>query len=253
MSIIIITIVGFMLLLALLVILRVKTGNKFQIKNSDIVIALIPVVLALFLSGKVQELTFGDLKIVLAVQETAKSSISTEVTELPVEEILIGESQSLIEINRYIEKRIQVVSFQLSKVTRGGSDLIVSYLELTRYPFLNYIVFNNPDGSFFGLADAQQIETMNRVSPDILNFEAIANWLLGANEDKLKTLPGFISAEDALVANVDKLTALRQFSSLNVQTIPVINELGKFAGIIEQNQLTANMLTDILTGLENTK
>ena len=250
---IIITIAGFVVLLASLVFIRIKTGDKFQIKNSDIVIALIPVVLALFLSGKVQELTFGDLKIVIAVQETAESPISTEVTELPVEEILVGESQSLVEINRYIENRIQVISFQLSKFTRGGSDLITSYLELTRFPFLKYVVFNNPDGSFFGIADAQQMATMNRVAPNILNFEMIADWLLRANETKLITLPGFISADDALTENEDKLMVLKKFNSLGVQTLPVIDESGKFVGIVEQNQLTANMLTDILTRVEKTK
>jgi hypothetical protein len=248
-----IAIASFILLVVLLVLLRAKTDDKFQIKNSDIVIALIPVVLALFLSGKVQELTIGEFKIVLAVQEAAESPISAEVTELPVEEVLIGESQSLVELKQYIEKRIQVVSFQLSKFTRGGSNLIVSYLELTQYPFLRFIVFNNPDGSFFGMADAQQIAAMNRVSPSLLNFETIADWVLGANEARLKTLPGFVSAEDALYKNADKLTALKKMNSLNVPTLPVIDESDKFAGIIEQNKLAANMLTDILEGLKATK
>ena len=41
-------------------------------------------------------------------------------------------------------------------------------------------------------------------------------------------------------------------NSLNVPTLPVIDESDKFAGIIEQNKLTANMLTDILEGLKTT-
>jgi hypothetical protein len=248
-----IAIASFIFLLVLLVLIRAKTNDKFQIKNADIFIALLPVILALFLSGKVQELTLGEFKIVLAVQETAESPISAEVTALPVEEVLIGESQSLVELKQYIEKKIQVVSFQLSKFTRGGSNLIISYLELTQYPFIRYIVFNNPDGSFFGMADAQQIAAMNRASPSSFNFENIASWVLGANEDSLKTLPGFIAAQNALHANEDKLTALKKMNSLNVPMLPVIDGSGKFAGVIEQNKLTANMLTDILEGLKNTK
>ena len=244
-----IAIASFILLLVVLVLLRAKTDDKYQIKNSDIVIALIPIVLVLFLSGKVQELTFGEFKIVLAVKKTTESPISAEVTELPIEEVPVGQRQSLIERKQYIEKRIPVVSFQFSKFSRGGSDIIVDYLKLTQYPFLRYIIFYDTEGIFFGMADAQQIAAMKGITP----FKDIAYWVLNAQETGIKNLPGFVSAEDALYENADKLTALKKMNSLNVPALPVIDESDRFAGIIEQNKLTANMLADILEGLKTTK
>ena len=52
----------FALLLAFVVLLRAKSGNKIDIRNSDIVLALVPVALWLFLTGKVQEFGFGEVK-----------------------------------------------------------------------------------------------------------------------------------------------------------------------------------------------
>ena len=43
----------FAALLAVLVALRAKTGNKIDIRNSDVVLALVPVALWLFLTGKI--------------------------------------------------------------------------------------------------------------------------------------------------------------------------------------------------------
>ena len=242
-------IASFILLLVLLVLLRAKTDEKYQIKNSDIVIALIPIALVLFLSGKVQELTFGEFKIALAMKKTTESPVSAEVTELPIEEVQLGRRQSLVELEQYIEKRIPVVSFQFSRFSRGGSDIIVDYLELTQYPFLRHIVFYDAEGAFFGMADAQKIAAMEGIT----SFEKIASWVLDAQEARIMTLPGFVSAEDALLENANKLAALKKMNLLNVPVLPVVDESGKFSGIIEQSKLTANMLTDILEGLETSE
>ena len=50
-------------------------------------------------------------------------------------------------------------------IGQGGyaGPAISDYLdELTQYPFLRYLVLNNPDGTFFGIADARQVEEIAR-------------------------------------------------------------------------------------------
>ena len=64
---------GFLLLLIVIVLLRTVSQNRFEVKNSDILLALIPVALGLVLSGHIKELTVGDLKIVPAVTNATKS------------------------------------------------------------------------------------------------------------------------------------------------------------------------------------
>src|SRR4029453_5824851 len=75
----------FAALLALLVALRAKTGNKVDIRNSDIVLALVPVALWLFLTGKIQEFGFGEVKIVAATKMAAPAPGGREVSKLTIE------------------------------------------------------------------------------------------------------------------------------------------------------------------------
>jgi hypothetical protein len=77
----------FAALLALLVALRTKTGNKVDIRNSDIVLALVPVALWLFLTGKIQEFGFGEVKIVAAIKMAATAPVGPEVSKLTIEAV----------------------------------------------------------------------------------------------------------------------------------------------------------------------
>lgn len=138
---------GFILLLVMLVALRAKTGNKFEIRNSDIVLALIPVALWLFLTGKIQEFAFGDFKIVAAVKEASKSPVAPQVTELPVESVRMDPKGGIQEIPELMKKKSQALSFRMG---HGGywGPAISEYLNvLTQNPFLRYIIINNSDGS----------------------------------------------------------------------------------------------------------
>ena len=70
-------IVCFAVLLLALVLVRAKTGSKYEIKTSDIIVALIPVILWLLLSGRLLEIGVGDLR--LKLTEAYKDSRAGEV------------------------------------------------------------------------------------------------------------------------------------------------------------------------------
>lgn len=60
-------------------------GTKFEIKNSDILLAVVPIAFWFVLTGKVSSLEFGDFKIEAAFVEAAEASVRSQVTaiELP--------------------------------------------------------------------------------------------------------------------------------------------------------------------------
>lgn len=247
---------GFILLLVIIVALRAKTGNKFEIKNSDIVLALIPVALWLFLTGKIQEFTFGDFKIVAAVREASKSPVAPQVsrlTELPVESVRTYLKGGTAEIPVIIKNESQALSFQLGHGGYWGPAINEYFEVLTQYPFLRYIVINNSDGSFFGTADARQLAAIIRGPGGRFDSQAFADWLNSSNKAQLETLPGFISSGKALNKTSDKRRALQLMDSLDVQTLPVIDDAGGFAGIVDRSKLTASMLLDIAERLETRK
>lgn len=246
----------FIVILAMLVTLRIKTGNKLDVKNSDILLALIPVALWLFLTGKIQEFAFGDFKIVAAIKEASKSPVApqvTELTELPVESIQMDPKAGVERIPGLIEKKSQALNFRLS---HGGywGPAISEYLGvLTQYPFLRYIIINNSDGSFFGIADARQLAMIIQGRRGPFDARDFADSLNSSNKPQLEKLTGFISSKETLNETSDKRKALQLMDSLDVQTLPVVDNANRFVGIVDRSKLTASMLIDIAERLEPRK
>ena len=271
----IIAFVVFAIFLIGLVVLRIKLGNRFEIKNTDVVLALVPVALWLFLTGKVQEFGFGEVKIVAAIKVASKTPIDDQVSKfLPVDAVPLMEKGGVGEIARAVQTKAQAISFHLGRSYYSGSAIRAYLDELTQYPYLRYIVLNNQNDTLFGVVDARQLAEILRserlqrpsstpgapmpgeqaqlgIRPEPrLTSDNLAKWIKEPNVEELKTLPGFIAAKDALDSNTKRQKALEQMNTLNVQTIPVVDENKKFKGVVDRSKLTASILTEIAAQVE---
>jgi hypothetical protein len=247
---------AFIVIVAMLVLLRNKTGNKLEIKNSDIVLALVPVALWLFLTGKIQEFTFGDLKIVAAIKAASNSPVASQVSELsklPVENLEMAAKGGVDLIPQLIEKKSEALIFRTGHGGYYGPAIQKYYQDLSQYPYFRYTIINNNDGSFFGIADGRQMAADFKDLDGMEKANRFAYWLNGSNTSELERLPGFISRQQALNKTSDKRHALRLMDSLDVQTLPVIDESGRFAGMVDRAKLSASMLIDIADKLESAK
>jgi hypothetical protein len=278
-STVLITLAVFAALLIGLVLLRTASGNRFEIKNTDVVLALVPIAFYLFLTGKIQEFGFGEVKIVAALKVATKAPVDNQVPKLlPIDAVPLFEKGGTEEIRRAVQNKAQALSFHLGRGYYTGRAIRAYLDELTQYPYLHYVVLNNPDDTFFGLVDARQLtEALRRervpqpsATPGTplpgeqaqqfgpmpeprLTADNVANWLNNKNVDELKTLPGFISADQALDSKADRQKALEQMNALDVQTIPVVNENKKFVGVADRSKLTASILTDLAAKLEHSE
>ncbi len=239
----------FLAIVVFLAALRNAFKEKFEIKNSDIVLALVPVGLWLFLSGQIREFAFGDFKIVAAIEEASKSPVQAQVSELPVEKVRSESKGGVDQIPDMIRKRSQALSFQLNAGVYYGPAIRQYLAELTRQPFLKYLVINHPDGSFYGMADARQTGGMLD-APGGIPSGALEQWLNAGNQMELRRLPGFISRSDALRKESGKNEALRRMDSLDVQALPVMDAENRLVGMVERSKLTASMLMEISAGIE---
>jgi hypothetical protein len=234
--------------------LRTKTGNKIDIRNSDVVLALVPVALWLFLTGKIQEFGFGEVKIVAAIKLASNAPVGPEVSKLTIdavrEPVRMMSKGGPDVIPQMISTKSQALGFTIGQGGYAG-PAIADYLDqLTQYPFLRYVVLSNPDGTFFGIADARQIEEIVRASNPRFNVENVAEWINGAARSELAALPGFVSSEKALHKKDDKRKALERMNAEDAQVLPVLDEAGKFDGIVDRSKLTASILTEIAQRLE---
>ncbi|MGH7901011.1 MAG: hypothetical protein ACRENZ_04670, partial [Thermodesulfobacteriota bacterium] len=173
--------------------------------------------------------------------------------KLPVQSVQMDPKVGTGGIPELIKKKSQALSFQLG---HGGywGPAVEEYLKiLTQYPFLRYIVINDSDGSFFGMADARQVaDVILRPGPGVpFDSQTFAEWLNSSNKSQLETLPSFISSKNALNKESDKRRALQLMDSLDVQTLPIIDDGRRYVGVVDRSKLTASILIDVTDRLES--
>jgi hypothetical protein len=242
----------FALIMAIMIILRIFIGEKFEIKNSDILIAIIPIALWLVLTGKIQSLAFGEFKIEAAFVEASKTAVTKQITplKLPVESIRMDPKRGMEEIPRLIKNKTEALFFELGY---GGyyGPAIEEYLKiLSQYPFFKYIIITSSDGKFVGMADARELNSILIARSGPFNSNDFARWINGRDIDSITKLPGFIPAKDAIKKDLDKQAALEKMEKLNIEILPVIDEQEKFVGIVDRSRLTSSLIIDVASKLK---
>ena len=79
------------------------------------------------------------------------------------------------------------------------------------------------------MLDARQLTSLLKGQLDPDRF---AQWLNESNTAELGALPSFIPAKDALRKDSETKVALERMSSLDVQTLPVVDEGNRFVGVV---------------------
>jgi len=254
--ILIVSLLAFTVVIGLLVWLRTSTDNKFEIKNSDIVLALLPVVLILFLSGKIESFEFGDLKVKAAFEQASSKEIDSEVNLLkgiPVRELETDTKGGVSKIPELIQNKTESLEFRLG---HGGYywSAIRDYFEaLQSHSLLKYVIINNNDGTFFGMYEADQLVNYLEAERSDVRYSEFETFLNQSNGDGLMELPGFISADRAVNNEVDRSNALTEMESNNLNFLPVVDEENKLQGIVERSRLTASLILDVTRQLSSTK
>jgi len=251
---VVISLGSFVLIVAVLVILRAR-NSRFEVKPADIVVAILPIVVFLLVTGKLQKFEIGEggVKIETAFVKASTSAIGSQVTPLtglPSEPIRLDPKGGVEEIPGLIERKTEGLLFRLGYGGYWG-PAIEEYLSvLARQPFLKYLIIENPDGTFFAMADARELIWMLQAEHSHFTAGDFAKWLNEADKKELARLPGFITSNHAVTKEKDKGQTLRKMEDLNVDTLPVVDNRRHFAGIVNRSRLTASLLIDVAKNLE---
>lgn len=239
-----IAIVVVLALVAALTFLRAWTGNKFEIKTSDVALALVPVALWMLFTGKVKEFAVGDVKIVTAIREASASPIRNQVTPLPVADVRMDPKLGVDQIPALLQKKTEALSFRLGHGGYYGPAIAEYLARLSQSPSFRYVVISTADGKFLGMIDGRQLAALV-TGPGAQAANEFAQNLNRSDGDALLRLPGIISRDKAITKKTDKRQALMRMESLDVQTLPVVDEAGQFVGIVDRSKLTASILIEI--------
>ncbi len=248
-STLVIALATFVVVLGLLVYLRTR-DSRFEIHATDIIVAILPVVVILLVTGKIRSFEFseGGLKIETAINDASNSAITPQVAPLaglPIEPVAMDRKRGVEEIPEMIARKTEGLMFRIGYGEYWG-PAIVNYLQrLTQQGFLKYVIIQNEDGTFFGSADARQLAGMLTADNAPFRAEQLATWLNRGNRDALQQLPGFVPSEKAVRVSDDKRRVLQMMEQLNVETLPVIDEKNRYSGIVNRSRLTASLILDV--------
>ena len=255
MSITLILSIGtFIAILTLLLVLRAR-NSTLEIRATDIVVATLPVLIFLLVSGKIQKLEFGEggVKIETAFVKASVAEINSQVTAvtgLPMEPTRVDIKESISAIPQLLEKKTEGLSFRLGYGGYYGPAIQDYLARLTAQPYLKYIIIENNDGTFFGMADARQLYAMLSNPYGQVKADELARWLANSNRASFTKLPGFIAAEHAVKPSADKSQTLQLMEQLNVDILPVVSEQKMYLGIVNRARLVASLILDVAKDLK---
>jgi hypothetical protein len=248
------SIASFVLILGAIVLLRAK-NSRFEVRPADIVVAIVPILVFLLVTGKLQkfEISESGIKLETAFVKAQASAIASQVTPLaglPAEPIRLDPKGGVAEIPHLIEHKSEGLLFRLGHGGYWGPAIEEYFNLLTRQPFLKYLIIENPDATFFGMADARELTGLFQTEKPQYTARDFAQWLNDNNREALTRLPGFIGLAHAVTKDTDKGQALRQMEALNVDNLPVVDNGKGFAGIVNRSRLTASLLIDVSDNLK---
>lgn len=247
----------FVVTIILVLFLRKKVGKDYEIKTSDIIIAIVPLAVWLLLTGKVERLKVGDFEVTL-VAEAIQKAQNTEISEStalinPVLNTITKEivnvqgapKRSLEELDKILKSKPEALIFLMGYDNYGSTE-IEQYLNQLAQSTLKYIIINDyTTGKFKGIISLELLmPQIFSKSPDF-TADNLKIWLETSNESEINNIKGLLSLKDAIKPTTSKYDALKNMQELETTFLPVIDEEDDFSGIIQMEQLSTSLLMDI--------
>jgi len=248
-------------LLVTAVVLRVRYGQKYELKTMDLVLIIIPLLLVLLVTGKVKVLdAFGvkaDFSELFADAAGADIKQQVVATSSPgVDEVVhmleMSAKGGVQEIPRLVEKKTEALVFRLGHGGYYGPAIKQYFDALYASSYLQYLIVLNQEGKLFGLYDALDLAVYFRTEGNRA-YDDFAGWLNRPTDParrSLARLPGFVKAEQAVARDMSKREVLQRMDKLRVDSLPVVDNAGFFVGTVERSQLTASLILEVVDRLE---
>lgn len=235
------------------VLLRIFSEGKYEIKTTDLVLIIIPLLVAGLTTGKLRGLDLFGVKADLSDlwSDAAQTGIEQEISARPVsgvqdaiEMIEAAPKRGVNEIPQLIQQKTQALEFRLGMGGYYGPAIRKYFEDLYGSAYLRFIVITHPDQRLFGIYIAADLIAYLRTlgNQGYSHFETLLNRGGSNAEQHLAQLPGFIPATYAVSADMTKRDALLAMENARLDILPVKNEAGRFIGTVERARLTTSLI-----------
>jgi CBS domain-containing protein len=244
------------------VFLRVQSAGRYEFKTGDLVFLVIPLLLVSLATGKIKGLDLFGVKADLSALwvEAAQAKIEKQVApaaSASVQDVVhimeMGAKGGTQDLQRLLQRRVEALEFRLGFGGYNGSAIQAYFDALSGSSQLRSIVVNNQDGTLFGMYLAGDLIGYLRVTREQGYAELGQRLNRGddASRAELKRLPGFVGAEHAVTASTSKRESLARMEQLNVDSLPVVDNVRRFVGTVDRGKVTASLILAVTDKVEN--
>ncbi len=215
---------------------------------SDAVVALIPIVVWLVVSGQLKQIKFGTEGFTAEFRDAVAAPIRSSVEKmsssgetLPMQTLQADEKSSLLDLQKIIDKKDQVLTFVLGK--KYVLEIAKLYLtRLTQQPFFRFVELQQNGGALYGLVDARLLFDHLKTDDD---WKTFINAIFDNSGDYLSALPGYVSAALAVTSGAGKSDVLEKMEKQHVDWLPVTGPDGRLTGVVERSAILARLVLDL--------
>lgn len=240
--------------------LRVLSGGRHEIKTTDLVFLVIPLLVMALATGKLKGFDIFGVKADLSELWAAAAQTKIEGQVAPVAPATVQDAVQVVEmatkggiheLQRLIERKIDALEFKLGHGGYYGPAIKTYFEALSGSSSLRVVVVDKPDGKLFGMYDTADLIGYLRVAGGYEQFQQLLNSGSEAARAELAKLPGFVGADHAVKATTSKRDALARMEQLNTDSLPVVDEQERFVGTVERAKLTTSLILAITDKLES--
>ncbi len=260
MDVVVLLAVGFLIFIAAMVV-RVKSGGKYEIKPMDLVLVIVPLALWLFATGKITKFNVAGVEVELA-QQFIKATENTitfsrlETPKIKVEDVARNvEKARKMGVDRLpelIKRKTEAIEFQLGHGGYWGPAIEKYFDTLSTAGLLRFVLIYDDNRKLYGVFDARALY-LHLESQGEPGYEAFAQFLNkndASSRMELSRLPGWVSVADSVTPDSNNRVALETMGRLNTDFLPVVDDKQNFIGIVERSKITARLVIDVTRAME---
>lgn len=241
--------------------LRVLSAGKYEVKTTDLVFLVVPLLVVALATGKLKGFDLFGVKADLSAlwADAANAGIKDQVTTAApatvqdaVQIVEMASKGGAEQLQRLIERKVEALEFKLGHGGYYGPAIKTYFEALSGSSHLRAVVVDDQEGKLFGVYNAADLISSLRVAGEE-GYRQLQQLLNSGDESaraELAKLPGFVSASNAVTPKTSKRDALASMEKLNTDSLPVIDEQRRFVGTIGRTKLTAGLILAVTDRLE---
>jgi len=231
----------FFLILAALTLVHYKINHEFKIETSWLALGLAPVVIWLLTTQQLSE--FSGFGLAFKLKEVTNSAVSLKVdgNAIRPERISRDEKEGLGKIESFKRNRVAAVTLVVGKQNYYNNRAIRRYLEeLTPMSFFKYVLFENRNGEFSGVIAADKLlEEMLAGNIDLVAL---------IESGDISSIDGV--SKTSILSGSSKQESLQLMDRHGLAELPVVDEFGKFVGVVERGKITSSIVAELVSKSE---